>query len=255
MKVDENSMLIWYPKIKDLDIPQPKTEFYIFDKDILRELYDEKFRLPMKEIKKVANKIGYPLFIRTDLSSAKHSWDRSCYVEKEEDLEKHIMEVIEFNLCADIMGLNFKALYFREFIPMDSKFTAFHGKMPVNPERRYFIKEGEIQCHHAYWIEDAIEKGTDKDKLPKNWRELAKEVNTETKEEIKLLSEYVNQISKLFPKGYWSIDFCKAKDGRWILIDMATGERSWHDENCKYYVKPKDLLNDSKVITEFKTIK
>lgn len=242
MEVDVNSMLIWYPKIKDLKIPQPKTEMYIFPEKDLGFLYNENFKLDMEEIKRVANKIGYPLFVRTDLASGKHNWEDTCYVEKEEDLEKHIIEVIEFNLLVDIIGLDFKALFFREFIPMDSKFTAFYGKMPINPERRYFIKDGKIQCHHPYWIEEAIEKGTDKEILPDNWRELAKEMNTETQEEIELLFKYVEEVAKVLGGGYWSVDFCRAKDGRWILIDIATGERSWHDDKCKYYIKPKELI-------------
>ena len=47
------------------------------------------------------------------------------------------------------------------------------------------------------------------------------------------------KIAPLF-KGCWSIDFCKAKDGRWILIDMAVGigkgfkqRGSWHPKTCK----------------------
>ena len=242
MEVDKNSMLVWYPKIKDLDIPQPKTETLLFDKKTLNYLNNEQFVLPMDKIKEIANRFGYPLFVRTDLASGKHDWVRSCYITKEEDLEKNIREVIYSNLLADIMGLDFRALIFREFIPMDSRFTAFYGKMPVNPERRYYIKDGKIQCHHAYWIEEAIEKGTDKKELPKNWKDIAKEINKETPEEVKLLSNYVKQVAKVFPKGYWSVDFCKAKDGRWILIDMAVGEHSWHDKNCKYFIKPKELI-------------
>ena len=41
-KVEEGSMLIWYPKIKDLDIPQPKTEAYLFSEKDLKYLYDGK---------------------------------------------------------------------------------------------------------------------------------------------------------------------------------------------------------------------
>ena len=247
-------MLIWYPKIKDLPIPQPKTEVYIFPEEDLNFIYHENFKLNMEEINKVANKIGYPLFVRTDLASGKHYWKQSCYVEKEEDLKKHIIEVLEFNLTADILGLNFKALFFREFIPMDSKFLAFFGDMPVNPERRYFIKDKKIQCHHPYWIEEAIEKGTDANKLPVNWNEISKEMNKETKEEINLLSGYAKQIAEIFD-GYWSIDFCKAKDGEWYLIDMATGESSWHEKECPHYLKPKELISDTKIITDFEEIK
>ena len=39
-------------------------------------------------------------------------------------------------------------------------------------------------------------------------------------------------------KGYWSVDYWKAKDGRWILIDMAEGEKSWHPSKCKYSNMP-----------------
>ena len=248
--VDVNSMLLWHQKIKNLDIPQPKTEQYIFPEEDLKYLYEEKFKFDMDTLKKIAKKIGYPLFVRTDLASGKHSWNRSCYVEREKDLERHIIEVIESNLLADLFGLKFKALFFREFIPMDSKFTAFWGEMPVNPERRYFIKDGKIQCHHHYWIEEAIRKPSIKD-----WKKVLKKINTETKKEIEFLSKYVMEICKIFPKGYHSVDFCKAKDGRWILIDMATGESSWHYDKCKYSVKPKDLIKDSKIINEFETIK
>ena len=41
-------------------------------------------------------------------------------------------------------------------------------------------------------------------------------------------------------KGYWSVDYWKAKDGRWILIDMAEGEKSWHPSKCKYSNMPKE---------------
>jgi len=62
-------------------------------------------------------------------------------------------------------------------------------------------------------------------------------LNTETEEEVKLLTSYAKMVAEQF-KGYWSIDFCKAKDGRWILIDMATGQKSWHPD-CPNKVKVK----------------
>jgi hypothetical protein len=52
---------------------------------------------------------------------------------------------------------------------------------------------------------------------------------TETEEEVELLSDYAQTIADAVD-GYWSVDFCKAKDGRWIFIDMAVGEDSWHPE-------------------------
>jgi hypothetical protein len=100
--------------------------------------------------------------------------------------------------------------------------------MPVNPERRYFINDGKVLCHHPYWIQAAITKPS-----IENWQEVLAEINTETTEEVQLLSGYAELIAKELP-GFWSIDFCKAKNGQWYLIDMATGEHSWHPEDCPY---------------------
>lgn len=234
---NQTSMLIWYPKIKDLPIPQPKTIFVMLNEKELERLYDEAVPDSVTEkVKVVCDTIGYPCFLRTDLASGKHSWKKSCYIDGKTELWKHIFEVTEFNLMADIMGLDFKAFAVREFIQMDSRFTAFYGDMPVNPERRYFFKNGKVICHHPYWIEEAME---DQKVSTPNWRDLSREINTETPEEIELLTKYTLMVAEKLPEGSWSVDFCKAKDGRWILIDMADARRSWHPEDCPHLVRNK----------------
>jgi len=232
MKVEASSMLIWYPKIKDLSIPQPKTEFIMLSKEELKKLYNEAVPESVtKKVKLVCDKMGYPCFLRTDLASGKHSWKKSCFIDGKTEVWEHIYEVATFNLCAGILGLEFVAFVVRDYIPMDSRFTAFWGDMPVNPERRYFVDDGEVLCHHPYWIEEAMAQS----KPPSNpeWRTIVKEMNMESEIEVKLLTEYAEIVSQKVD-GYWSIDFCKAKDGRWILIDMATAKSSWHPDNCSH---------------------
>ncbi len=224
--VDKTSLLYWYPKIKDLDIPQPKTVWGSVTKDEYRATFES---MPDSLVEKVTNIIkGFqlPVFIRTDMASAKHFWKDTCYYDGSVGLVKHLWGICEFNHCCDMMGLGFIAIVVREYIEMDSKYTAFEN-MPVNPERRYFIKDGEVICHHHYWIKDAILRPS-----VDNWEQLSDEMNLETVDEIKLLTLYAEQVAKAVGNDYWSIDFCKARDGRWILIDMAEGERSWHPENC-----------------------
>jgi hypothetical protein len=144
-------------------------------------------------------------------------------------LKDHILEITSFTRCCDIFGgLPIEAIVVREYIPMDSKYTAFHG-MPVSPERRYFIDNGKVVCHHAYWIKEAIIEPS-----ATNWKELSDEMNKETPEEIELLTKYAELVGTVLPEGFWSVDFCKAKDGTWYLIDMAVGEESWHPKNCKF---------------------
>lgn len=237
---DQNSMFFWYPKIKDLDIPQPKTimvEIPLKEK-AMEKLCDMDFSVlePFwEQILAAGREIGYPLFLRTDELSNKHDWEKSCYVAKEEDLKPHIANLIEMLMMADIMGLPFRGLVFREYIEMNSKFKAFYGKMPVNPERRYFVDKGKLVCEHWYWIEDAIEQGSPEGLLPKDWKDLLKSFEHElTSEEMNLLEEHALKVAAQFD-GYFSVDFCKGRDGTWYLIDMARGVCSWHPDDCEHH--------------------
>jgi hypothetical protein len=225
-------MLYWFPKIKNLGIPTPKTEIVVLKKwhDELIPICDGDFspiEPQWEQILVAARKIGFPLFMRTDEFSGKHNWKNTCYVEKEEDLKQHIGDLFENSFTADFLGLPIRALVFREYIPMKNLFKAFHGEMPVNPEIRCFIKDGKFLCWHWYWIEDAIINPSASD-----WKEIMREEQKHIlcNETVKLIDNALI-VAKQF-EGYWSVDFCKAKDGRWILIDMAEGEKSWHPE-CK----------------------
>ena len=233
---EKNSLLYWYPKLAKLNIPMPTTIWYEIPKVLIRAM-QEVNGVPtalFEKVKPIAREIGYPLFMKTDQAAGKHAWEASCYVPCEEVLGRHIFEVIESNMMADIIGLQFKALVFRNYIPLYSKFVAFHGNMPIAKERRYFVRDGKMVCHHAYWWPGAIEDWADRrkeTKLPSNWRELLKELNTEDEEEIKLLTGYAELAGSVLP-GWWSIDFACAQTGDWFLIDCALGADSFHALDC-----------------------
>ena len=239
MKVSESSLLYWFPKVKNLGFRVPRTIFLPIP-DLDRHEYVDGDGACLEphigNILKCAKLIGYPLFLRTDLASGKHNWNKSCYVEKEEDLISHVREVLEFNYMADILGLPCKALVFREYIPLESYFVAFWGEMPVAKERRVFVRDGKVICHHAYWVEAAIVDGTRRvwNKLPTDWKEiLDKKINAISIDEEAHLLKYALLVAKAI-KGYWSVDFAKAKTGEWVLIDMGKGECSWHQEDCEF---------------------
>jgi len=243
MERSKSSLLYWFPKIKNLGIPTPRTEIVTLteqEKDTYYRGEGDCFnleRLTNKVSEIIQERFSLPVFLRTDEFSNKHLWGKSCYLDNLDNLQRNLFEIICGSKLADMMGLPIEAIVVREFIQMDTRFRAFYGEMPVNPERRYFIRNGKLECHHAYWIEDAVESGTPVEKLPKNWRQLAKEMNTETKKEVELLTNYSQKIAEVID-GYWGIDYCKAKNGRWILIDMAEGEKSWHPSKCKYSNMP-----------------
>ena len=231
MEPQPDSFLNYWPKIKGLSIPQPKSTIVPITEKEFKVSFDGCPKSLTAKVQACIDKsFKLPVFLRTDLSSAKHGWKNTCYYDGSKELWEHLYNIMEFNHCADIMGLSFTAIIIRQYIPMASGFKAFYGDMPVNPERRYFIKDGNVLCHHFYWIPEAIEQSYKKPSIEK-WREISDQLNYEGKEEIKVLSNYVSLVAEVMD-GYWSVDFCKGKDGRWYLIDMATGERSWHPKDC-----------------------
>jgi len=224
----KTSLLYWWPKVKDLGIPVPRTEIWEAD---LKSWFDamEGGRLPPKigfldEAQRIARLIGYPLFLRTDLASGKHGWKRTCFVQEESALPEHIYGVLEENEIAGIVALDYRALVFREMLSLLAPFTAFRGDLPIARERRYFVRDGQIECHHPYWPEDAIGNPSCGD-----WRTQLASLSYETIAEKQILADYSEKVAQAM-KGYWSVDYAFAVDGTWYLIDMAEGEKSWHPE-------------------------
>jgi ATP-grasp domain, R2K clade family 3 len=227
---NKNSLLYWFPKVKDLGIAVPKTHILLADATEFRQVFDgEELRADLvAQIKESASVVGYPLFLRTDLQSGKHGWKNTCYVEDESRLLNNALGVVEENeIGACFFGASYQALVFREFLALETSFVAFYGDMPVNKERRYFIEAGKIRCHHPYWPSEAI-AGHTKDS---DWLAKLAALNEEKFSEITLLRDYALRVSAVLPE-FWSVDFAKAKDGTWYLIDMALGHESYHWPTC-----------------------
>jgi hypothetical protein len=185
----------------------------------------------IKILKESAGRIGYPLFMRNDFTSGKHRYVETCYVLDEESLLPHLYVVIEDALIRDAPVTS---IVLREYIELDSKFKAFKG-FPVAPERRYFVRQGKVTCRHPYWVQDSIEfwGGTPE---PDNWESLLSEMNTETVDEITLLTGYAEKIAAVL-EGSWSLDFAKSRSGLWYFIDAAEYEKSWHPD-CPNNLNP-----------------
>ena len=232
--VQKTSLCYWYPRIVG-ELPTPKTEIVpLIDGDIdaLFGALDGKGSVALDDLKcrllAGANHFNYPLFLRTDFTSGKHDFKDTCYIRAPGQVLGHALALFEDTLCKD---LSIEAYVFREFLQLESGFTAFRG-LPISKERRYFVEDGKVLCHHPYWPEDAIwgevtRKGD-------GWKSILKELNNETPEEIELLTAMAGTFSNLVP-GAWSVDFAKTTydtPRAWILIDAAEAFRSWHPSDC-----------------------
>lgn len=237
-------MAYWLPKIRGLKIPMPNTILIpaSFSEDG-NCLSDETH----KRVEATADHMGYPVFIKTDLSAGKHGYAETCYVPTKETLHFNLERLRDDNFCTDCM---FTHIAVRRFLDLAWQFKAFRD-LPIAPERRYFINEGKVCCHHPYWPLSAIEFfniefPTDKKlnfeeahelrkQLVKQRKEetlpLLREMNVEHPQEINILTDYSEMVGQILPE-YWSVDYALGRDGKWYLIDMAEGEKSYHDDNC-----------------------
>lgn len=223
-----NCITFWYPKLHSLGFPTPKTIILHTNQPMIKLSYGEtpeNIDELINEIRAATKRIGtLPIFLRTGYTSNKHEWENSCFIDQKtlDDDQKilaHLRNLVEFSAIAIIdrfMPCDFWAV--REFIETESYFNYF-GNMPITKERRYFVRNGKIECHHNYWDRRAFKDDIDE----KRFKELSS-LSEEDEKELERMAAYIADIFH----GYWSVDFLKGKDGRWYLTDMAIGERSHH---------------------------
>lgn len=240
--VSRNSMLYWYPKLKAAPIPTPETIIVPFrdEHEFVRIMMAGVAEDLLSEVSKAIKVMGTPCFIRTDYFSGKHSWDSTCFLTSKGALESNLNRLIDESICRDL-GAN--AFAVREFLTLETGFPVpMWDNMPVAKERRYFVSEGQVVCHHPYWdrevFEDMVRGCEDVDLffprkalknalLPDNWRETLESLNTETEGEVTLLSSFA-ELAGAQLEGDWSVDFAHTKARGWFLIDCALAKDSWH---------------------------
>lgn len=213
-----NSMLYWYPRVKDV-APTPETRWVEVEPDVV--WYDNVPESVVEEVKRIADEIGYPVFMRSDVNSGKHRWVETCYVKSPEQIERNLNMLVEDHVVKDLI---LRAIVLREFVELDWKFKAFYGKLPIATEVRVMVKDGEVERWFFYWPEKAIMMP---DRV--NWRSLLVEMRKTAEKEQDEFIKLAEKVARKF-EGYWSVDFARTKEGRWILIDMALGEVSWRPE-------------------------
>ena len=225
-----SSMVHWFPRIADLRVP--RTVFVAIP--VRASATWREGGVPEWYVEHVASAAGftkYPLFMRTEYSSGKHRWRDSCYVPDRESLSRHIITVLEENERKGVAATLYEWLVLREYIPMETIFEAFGGRMPINHEHRYFIKDGLLQCNHPYWPPAAFKReevGHSQGKLPVDWRERLLAISECTHaENLDVLSTVAARF-----EGWWSVDFSQSRSAEWYLIDMARAEISFHWPTC-----------------------
>lgn len=224
----KDSALYWLPRIEKIDgLNIPTTKIIELTEDMKILMVANEFTFLEEyglDFEREFRKFNFPVFIRTDEMSRKHEWNKTCFVNSLGNFFPNMFCLVSDNIRC---GEECRAILIREFIPLEHHFTHF-GAMPVARERRYFIDDGKVVCHHPYWDEIAFECNLNDHDLNR-----LNEINSETEIEIEELTRMAQLVANEF-EGSWSVDFAQAETGRWFLIDMATAENSWHPEDCEF---------------------
>ena len=243
--IDPTSMCHWWPLVQGLEVPMPRTDIIEVGDGTLQDWFyacvdgpehDPEHKANggrwLPDVRARADAFGYPLFLRTDMCSGKHGFSRTCCVSDRAAFDQHIFSLMEEIELQSTWGLPNRAVVLRELLDPAAGFLAFEG-LPIGRERRYFIRNGAVECHHPYWPE--AEFGGYGSNLPDSWRDTLAELSDETSE-LDLLTGYAERIAERL-EGYWSVDFFCDANGKWWFIDAAVGDVSWHPD-CAYEAAP-----------------
>lgn len=222
----------WFGAVQKLGIPHPETVVVDCPKQICERLVDSQWlgksgyaflQAVKKAVEQVAERTGYPVFIKNSFTSNKHDWKDSCSLDSA-DLREIYRKIqnMSFYLCMGSPHPYAPQIVVREMISTDAIFAAFN-EMPITQEFRFFARDGITERYQPYWPVEAFighEPNVD------GWKEKLAAFKQIEPEVLNLLAKQAANVSAELG-GFWSVDFLKDKNGKWWLIDMAEGEKSY----------------------------
>ncbi len=237
--MNPNSALRWLPPITAAGLLVPRTTVIPYKHHEICPAFDGEDCPALVElaakVDAAAAEFPGPVFIRTDLGSAKHSGPKAYKVD-DEPCGNALYRLLEDQEMKFWTAQPPEAILVREFLTLEAKFEAFSG-LPVNREFRVFSAGLHDLCLHAYWPHTAVEEHVDESKYP-NWRadlSALHELSDIDRLELQALArQAVLAICRAEKSiGFWSVDFAQDVSGKWYLIDMATARDSFHWPGCE----------------------
>lgn len=242
---DKNCMSYWFLPIERTGVRVPRTKLLSARRGFAEILDIEEsngagcpgFRYLIHWIECAARKIGgFPVFLRTGLTSGKHDWKNTCFLQSKDAIPGQVYKIVEYSEMVDIMGLPTDVWAVREMLQPVSAFTAFYGEMPVSLEFRCFVRGDNFLYMIPYWQEESIAR-VERHYPPsvRDWRNALRSMYQSFREE-----EYDHLVAETRKVGValaeeegdqeisaWSVDWMKCQDGNWYCIDAAQADRSW----------------------------
>lgn len=231
---DKTALSYWFPKLEAAGIPVPKTKILAMPKRAQEDIwawFDGKeggggLKPFIEELSAAASAVGFPCFLRTDHTSGKHEWDRTCFVPTAAELAQHVFNIAEHSEICDFLGLPWETWIVREFLPTIPLGVCPHyGNMPICREFRFFVDDGAVRCWHPYWPRHALEDGG-AEMSSLGYDQLCRMPF------LRDLSDLAEAAGRAVGES-WSIDILETRRG-WFVTDMAEARKSFHWEGCPH---------------------
>jgi hypothetical protein len=235
--MERTALSYWFPKLEAARIRVPRTTILTMPQPAFEEVFKafdgiepagalQRFA---EEIFMAAMPLGSPFFLRTDHTSGKHSWSRTCFVSSSDprDIAGHVFAIAEYSEMAGLIGLPYETWAVRELLPVIPYGTCKHYRdMPICREFRFFVRDDVVLCRHPYWPEHALVTGGAEFCEGRSYQDLCN--LTETEEDA--VTELARAAGRAVG-GEWSVDILETEAG-WYVTDMAEADKSFHWEGC-----------------------
>lgn len=238
-RIDRNALSFWFPFLQRAGLPVPRTRTFAMPEEAKAVIPDRFDGRRGKDggkaltgfaahiASEVRRDFGFPFFLRTDHTSGKHEWSRTCYVGSAGDLAAHMVVIAEYSEIVDMIGLPWETWVARELLPTAPIGTCpLYRDMPICREFRAFVGGGKVVCVHPYWPREALEKGGAR-LSPRDYHKLSTLRDVGELEQVRDLAARAGAAIG----GAWSVDILDTARG-WCITDMAEAERSWHWPDC-----------------------
>lgn len=235
--MNPGSASYWYPRIMgQLGFPSPRTVIVPMDFNALARSAAPQPEPPppLTDILKACDDIGYPVFIRSDLASAKLLGPNAYRADKPEDVQRAVL-----GTAAAWLGLATKspapeAILVREWLDLDTAFTAFNGHK-IAREWRVFATPNRHLCTHFYWPHEAVQPGSP-DRT--DWADALWAVRAEPPPDAALNTSAVTVARLCREAPAWAVDFARDTKGAWWVIDAEPAAGASHFGFCPNSLPP-----------------
>ena len=150
---------------------------------------------------------AFPLVVKGETNGKKFLWDTHCFAATRQAAAEVTCRLQDDGL------INGQWMYYRQFVPLKTYLTSFHG-LPISKEFRVFVCNQKVLSKGYYWSNhlDDLPEVPDPNDIPEAW-----------------LNEVIARIGDSVT--FYAVDVAQTATGDWTVIELNDGQQSGLSDN------------------------